>query len=402
MTTVLKFGGTSVATIDQIKNIAQNINDRHCQGEQLLIVVSAMGKSTDRLLKMIHEISTTPSKRELDMLLATGEQVTIPLLSTALKELGCNAISLTGAQAGIQTTDHHAKARIESIASELILKHLEAGTIVVVAGFQGISATGDITTLGRGGSDTTAVALAASLKAKCEIYTDVDGIYTIDPRYNSKARKLHTISYVEMLEMASLGANVLETRAIEMAHKFKVPLYVGKSHTTLPGTHIIERNNTMESTVITGVSIDNNCLMASVKHLPFSQTNIANLFMNLASKNLNVDMISIAAPYNGHVTVSFTAEKNDVIEIQEVISNMKKELETIEITTNDQIVKLSVVGIGMVSHSGVAANIFRLFAEENINYYQVTTSEISISYTILESDVQRSIEIISKAYELEQ
>lgn len=401
MITVLKFGGTSVATIDQIKNIAQNINDRHSQGEQLVIVVSAMGKSTNHLLQMIHEISATPSKRELDMLLATGEQVTIPLLSTALKELGCNAISLTGAQAGIQTTDHHAKARIESIASELILKHLEAGTIVVVAGFQGISATGDITTLGRGGSDTTAVALAVSLKGKCEIYTDVDGIYTVDPRYNSKARKLHTISYEEMLEMASLGAHVLETRAIEMAHKFKVPLYIGKSHTTLPGTHIIERNNTMESTVITGVSIDNNCLMASVKHLPFSQTNIANLFMNLASKNLNVDMISIAAPYNGHVTVSFTAEKNDANEIQEVISNMKQELETIEITTNDQIVKLSVVGIGMVSHSGVAANIFRLFAEENINYYQVTTSEISISYTILESDVQRSIKIISNAYELE-
>jgi aspartate kinase len=362
MTTVLKFGGTSVASIDQIKNIARFIKERH-ETEQIVVVVSAMGKSTDRLLKMIHEISAAPSKRELDMLLSTGEQVTIPLLSTALKEIGCNAISLTGAQAGIQTTDHHAKARIETIASELIQKHLEEGTIVVVAGFQGISATGDITTLGRGGSDTTAVALAVALKGSCEIYTDVDGIYTVDPRYNSKAKKLDTISYQEMLEMASLGANVLETRAIEMAHKFKIPLYVAKSHTHIKGTHIIERDDTMESTVITGISIDNECIMASVKHLPFSQANIAQLFVNLAAKNLNIDMISIAAPYNDHITVSFTAEKNDINEIQEVISNMKRDFNTIEITTNSEIVKLSVVGIGMVSHSGVAANIFRLFAE---------------------------------------
>ncbi len=399
MTTVLKFGGTSVASIDQIKNIARFIKERH-ETEQIVVVVSAMGKSTDRLLKMIHEISATPSKRELDMLLSTGEQVTIPLLSTALKEIGCNAISLTGAQAGIQTTDHHAKARIETIASELIQKHLEEGTIVVVAGFQGISATGDITTLGRGGSDTTAVALAVALKGSCEIYTDVDGIYTVDPRYNSNAKKLDTISYQEMLEMASLGANVLETRAIEMAHKFKIPLYVAKSHTHIKGTHIIERDDTMESTVITGISIDNECIMASVKHLPFSQANIAQLFVNLAAKNLNIDMISIAAPYNDHITVSFTAEKNDINEIQEVISNMKRDFNTIEITTNSEIVKLSVVGIGMVSHSGVAANIFRLFAEENVHYYQVTTSEISISYTILKSDVQKSIDIISDTYEL--
>lgn len=400
MTTILKFGGSSLSTIEQIKNIASHIQTRHKKGEQLVVVVSAMGKSTDILLRMMYEISDKPSKRELDMLLATGEQVTIALLSTALKELGCNAISLTGAQAGILTNDNHAKARIESITSDLIKKHLETHTIVVVAGFQGVSATGDITTLGRGGSDTTAVALAASLDGHCEIYTDVDGIYTIDPSYHAKAKKLDVISYVEMLEMASLGANVLETRAIEMAHKFKVPLYLAKSHTNRPGTHIIERNNTMESTVITGISIDNNCLMASVKHLPFTQSNIAELFTNLAKKNLNIDMISIAAPHNDHVTVSFTAEKGDVIEIQEVISNMKKVHETIEITTNDQIVKLSVVGIGMVSHSGVAANIFDLFAKEKINYYQVTTSEISISYAILESDVQRSIKIISAAYDL--
>lgn len=400
MATILKFGGTSVATIDQIKNIARIIRDRHVD-EQLVVVVSAMGKTTDKLLKMIHEISEKPSKREIDMLLATGEQVTIPLLSTALKEFGVNAISLTGPQAGIQTNDTHAKAKIETINTELIQSHLEANTVVVVAGFQGISATGDITTLGRGGSDTTAVALAVALDGTCEIYTDVDGIYTVDPRYNPNARKLNEISYEEMLEMASLGANVLETRAIEMAHKFNVPLYVAKSHTHIKGTAIVERNNTMESTVITGISIDTDCLMASVKHLPFSQGNVAELFTGLAKKNLNIDMISIAAPYNDHVTVSFTSKKEDLTDIQEVITDMKNHHNTIEITTNNEIVKLSVVGIGMVSHSGVAANIFRLFAEENIHYYQVTTSEISISYTILKSDVQKAVDIISKEYELE-
>ncbi|WP_240842780.1 aspartate kinase [Acidaminobacter sp. JC074] len=401
MPRILKFGGTSVATIDQIKKIAKFIKERH-EDEQLVVVVSAMGKTTDRLVKMIKEISETPSKRELDMLLATGEQITIPLLSTALREEKVNAISLTGAQAGIQTSDHHSKARIESINCDLIQKHLEAGTVVVVAGFQGISATGDITTLGRGGSDTTAVALAVALGGTCEIYTDVEGIYTVDPRYNKNARKLTEISYQEMLEMASLGAGVLETRAIEMAHKFKVPLYVAKTLSKTKGTSIIERTKEMESTVITGISIDTDCLMASVKHLPFSQENIAELFMNLANRQLNIDMISIAAPYNDHVTVSFTAEKDDAKDLEEVIQNMKKAHNTIEITTNNEIVKLSVVGIGMVSHSGVAANIFRLFAEENIHYYQVTTSEISISYTILKSDVERCIDIISKEYELEK
>jgi len=401
MPTVLKFGGTSVATTDQIKKIARFIKDRH-ENEQLVIVVSAMGKTTDRLVKMMHEISQTPSKRELDMLLATGEQITIPLLSSALREEKINAISLTGPQAGIQTSDHHSKARIESINCDLIKKHLEAGTVVVVAGFQGISATGDITTLGRGGSDTTAVALAVALKGTCEIYTDVEGIYTVDPRYNKNARKLTEISYDEMLEMASLGAGVLETRAIEMAHKFNVPLYVAKTLSRTKGTSITERNDEMESTVITGISIDTDCLMASVKHLPFSQKNIAELFLNLANRQLNIDMISIAAPYNDHVTVSFTAKKDDATELEEVVVQMKDAYDSIEFTTNHEIVKLSVVGIGMVSHSGVAANIFKLFAEENIHYYQVTTSEISISYTILKSDVDRCVNLISKAYNLEK
>lgn len=400
MIKVLKFGGTSVGSIDYIKRIAKTICDRHQKGEQLIVVVSAMGKTTDHLMKMMTEITDRPSKRELDMLLSTGEQVTIPLLSSALKACGCNAISLTGAQAGILTNDNHAKARIESIDIDLIKKHLEADTVVVVAGFQGVSATGDITTLGRGGSDTTAVALAAALKGQCEIFTDVEGIYTVDPRFLANAKKLDYITYQEMLEMSSLGANVLETRAVELAHKFGVPLYVAKSHSNTKGTIITERNNQMESTHITGISLDSNCMMASVKNLVFSQQNIASLFTNLANRNLNIDMISIAAPYQDHVTVSFTAEKDDLLDIQDVIATMKKEHEAIEITSNDEIIKLSVVGIGMVTNSGVAASIFKLFADHNIHYYQVTTSEISISYTVSKSDADKAIEVIADFYDL--
>ncbi len=400
MTKVLKFGGTSVGTIEKIKEVAKNVCERAQSGEKLVIVVSAMGNFTNKLVEMMYQISDTPSKRELDMLLSSGEQITIPLLSTAIKELGCNSISLTGPQAGIQTNDQHSKARIESISSELIQTHLEANTIVVVAGFQGISATGDITTLGRGGSDTTAVALAVALNGTCEIYTDVDGIYTVDPRFYKAAKKLDCISYEEMLEMASLGANVLETRAVELAHKYNIPLYVGLSNSKIPGTHIIERNTKMETTAITGISIDKNCLMASVKNLTFSQKNIAQLFTSLAAKNLLIDMISIAAPYHDHVTVSFTALKDDITEIQEVISNLKNDHPDIEITTNEEITKLSVVGIGMVSHSGVAANIFKIFADEDIKFFQVTTSEISISYTVSKEDAHKAVELISAEYNL--
>ena len=400
MITVLKYGGTSVATIEQIKKIALDVVKRTQNGEKLVIVLSAMGKSTNKLLDLIYQISDSPSKRELDMLLATGEQITIPLLSTAIKELGQNAISLTGSQAGILTNDEHAKARIESVSVELIKKHLELNTIVVVAGFQGITATGDITTLGRGGSDTTAVALSVALNAKCEIYTDVEGIYTVDPKYYENAKKIHTISYEEMLEMSSLGANVLETRAVELAYKFKIPLYLTKNNSKTTGTFITERNNTMESTALTGISIDDNCLMASVKNLIFNPNNIAELFTSIASKNLLIDMISIAAPYNDHITISFTALKENENEIKNIISKMKSDHPNIEITTNSSIVKLSVVGIGMVSHAGIAANIFRIFAENNISYYQVTTSEISISYTISKENVNKAIELISKEYRL--
>lgn len=400
MMKVLKFGGTSISSIEKIQSIANNITARSIQGEQLVIVVSAMGNSTNELLKMIYQITDSPSKRELDMLLSTGEQVTISLLSTAIRELGVNSISLTGTQAGIQTNDQHSKARIESISVDIIKKHLELDTIVVVAGFQGVTATGDITTLGRGGSDTTAVALSAALGCSCEIYTDVDGIYTVDPRYYSDARKLEKISYDEMLEMAYLGANVLETRAVELAYKHKIPLYVGLSNSDILGTQIIERTHDMESTIITGISVDKNCLMASVKNLPFSQKNISQLFSSIASKNLLIDMISIPAQYHDHVTVSFTALKEDINEIQEVISNMKVTHPDIEITTNNSIVKLSVVGIGMISHSGVAANIFKLFADNDIHYYQVTTSEISISYTVSENDVAKAVEVLTEEYGL--
>jgi len=400
MVKVLKYGGTSLASINQIKSIARDIKSRHQAGQKLVIVLSAMGKSTDQLLKMIHQISPHPSKRELDMLLATGEQVTIPLLSTALKSIGVNAISLTGGQAGIQTNDHHAKARIESIDTDLIEMHLHANTVVVIAGFQGVSATGDITTLGRGGSDTSAVALAAALNGHCEIYTDVEGIYTVDPKYYPQARQLTQVSYDEMLELASLGANVLETRAVEMAHKFSIPLYVAKSHSQEVGTHIQCKSKLLEVPLITGVSIDDQCVMASVKHLPFSPQNIATLFKALSENQINVDMIAIAAPFEDHVNVSFTAPKTDLSSVHQVVNWLSKKHQGIDITSNDQIVKLSVVGLGMVSHSGVAASIFNLFADHNIHFFQVTTSEISISYTILKGDAKKAAGLISEYFML--
>lgn len=400
MTRVLKFGGTSVETIDKIQNVANMIKENHDKGHELLVVVSAMGKATDQLHKMIHQLNDKPSKRELDMLLATGEQVTMPLLSTALKSLGVNAISLTGAQAGILTNDQHAKARIEAIDTDLIQMHLQARTVVIVAGFQGMSATGDITTLGRGGSDTTAVALAAALKGSCEIYTDVTGIYTVDPKFCPQARQLEVLSYEEMLEMASLGANVLESRAVEMAHKFDIPLYIAKSHSNLPGTHITSQGALLEMPLITGISVDDTCMMASVKHLPFSPANVAYLFDALAKRHLNIDMIAIAAPYQGHVSVSFTALKEDKLDIQNLVSNLSHKFSNIDITSNDQIVKLSVVGIGMVSHSGVAASIFNLFAQHDITFYQVTTSEISISYTLLEAHASKAAQVISEYFRL--
>lgn len=399
-TFVLKYGGTSVGTTERIKNIASQLVERKKKGHNLVVVVSAMGKTTDDLIKLSKSISENPCKRDMDMLLATGEQVSIALLSIAIKELGFDSVSLTGPQAGIETCTTHSKARINRIQNDRIVSHLEENKIVVVAGFQGININGDITTLGRGGSDTTAVSIAAVLGCPCEIYTDVDGVYSVDPRIYPEAKKLSVISYDEMLEMASTGAGILETRAIEMGHKFKVPIYIALSTGEFEGTYIKEFDQTMEKKVVTGMTIEENCLMVSISMVPFKSKNISKIFAKLAENNVLVDMISQTAPHQHFVSVSFTTLKDDKDLVDDILQELSGEIEGIQVYMDNSLVKLSVVGIGMISQSGVAAKLFEMFSDNDIDFLQVTTSEISISYTIHKTDMDKAVNVIAEAFDL--
>jgi aspartate kinase len=397
---VLKFGGTSVATTEKIRTIAEKVVRRKQSGESIIVVLSAMGKTTDHLVKMANEISPHPDKREMDMLLATGEQVTIALFTMAIKELGCEAISLTGPQVRIVTDSTHSKARINSIEKGNIIRHLQKDKIVVIAGFQGVTEDGDITTLGRGGSDTTAVSIAAVTDGFCEIYTDVDGVYSVDPRKYSKATKLKQINYDEMLEMASLGAGVLDVRAIEMGHKYRVPILIGLNTMDVEGTLIKEYDDNMETKAVTGISINENILMVSVSRIPFDTKVISRIFSKIADHNIIVDMISQTAPYDNKISLAFTVEKDDKVELTKVLSNLRKSLPDAGFSFKEDQVKLSVVGVGMISQSGVAAKLFRIFAENDIHFYQVTTSEISISYAVHKDDVSAAVELIAKSFDL--
>lgn len=401
MTTVVqKYGGTSVGTIDKIKSVARKIIEQKKRGDDIVVVVSAMGKTTDNLINMAKEISQNPCRRELDMLISTGEQVSIALLSIALKEYGFDSISLTGFQAGIMTEGFHTKAHISYINIEKVKKYLNEGKIVVVAGFQGINKNGDITTLGRGGSDTTAVALAAKLNCVCEIYTDVDGVYTVDPRLFPTAKKLDYISYEEMLEMASLGAKIMETRAVEIGQKFNVPIYIALSDGNCSGTYIKEFDVSMEEKVITGLTVSDDDLMVTISHIPYKTKNVSKIFEELANEGINIDMISQTAPSNGYVNISFTAPKDDQYIINDIMSDLKKKMKSLEITIETNITKLSVVGIGMRNQPGVAAKIFKIFANNDIEFKQVTTSEIRISYTINTKDKQKAIIAVANEFNL--
>lgn len=397
---VQKYGGTSVATTEKIKNIAKRIAQRRAKGDEVVVVVSAMGKTTDILIDMAKEIAENPDRRELDMLMATGEQVSTSLLSIALKNLGHDSVSLTGFQAGIITEGSHTKSRISDIDINRIKNCLEKNKTVVVAGFQGINEEGDITTLGRGGSDTTAVALAAKLSCPCEIYTDVDGIYTIDPRLFPTAKKLDYISYEEMMEMASLGAGVMETRSIEIGQKFNVPIYVALSNEEWPGTYIKEFDVSMENKVITGLSVSDNDMMITINHVPYKVGNVSMVFEKMANREINIDMISQTAPSHGFINISFTAPKSDRYIIEEIMEEIKEDIKGIEIDVETDITKLSVVGIGMKSQSGVAAKMFRILADNEIEFKQVTTSEIRISYTINTKDKEKAIVAIAKEFNL--
>ncbi|ADO84426.1 aspartate kinase [Ilyobacter polytropus] len=400
MRIVQKYGGTSVGTIEKIKAIAEHLIKVRKEGNEVVVVVSAMGKMTDELIKKANEITNRPDRRELDMLMSTGEQQTIALLSMALKNMGHEAVSLTGSQAGIQTTGTHTKSKIKSINNERMEKHLADGKIVIVAGFQGMNEAGDITTLGRGGSDTSAVALAGALGCQCEIYTDVDGIYTCDPRVHKGAKKIDKISYEEMMEMSNLGAGVMEVRAVELGKKFGVPIYVGRSLGEKNGTYILEKEQIMEEKLITGLSINENVLMVNLQNLYNKPQKIANIFSALGKQDVNVDMISQSQSVEDMVDISFTCPATEEDLLDKAVEIIATQNPALKISKNQDLIKVSVVGVGMISHSGVAGKLFEIFGEKNIKFYQVTTSEISISFTMDKDRKAAAVEAISEAFNI--
>lgn len=397
---VQKYGGSSLEDISKIQAIANKIHQKKLDGYSMVIVVSAMGKTTNNLISMANSICDNPCGRELDMLMSTGEQISSALLSIALKKLGQDSISLTGFQAGIHTKGMHTKNKIKDIKIEKVKSYLEDGKVVVVTGFQGVNERGDITTLGRGGSDTTAVALASKLNCNCEIYTDVDGIYSIDPKIYPTATKLEYISYEEMLEMASLGATVMEPRAVEIGQKYNVPIYVALNTGQYKGTYIKEFDANMEEKIITGLTTSDEDLMVTINQVPYNTKNVSNIFQFLSDKDINIDMISQTAPANNHVNISFTAPKSDICVIRKILTQLKESLPDITIQLDEDITKISVIGLGMRNQSGVAAKMFKIFADNDIAFKQVTTSEIRISYTINTVDKDKAIVSIANAFNL--
>ncbi len=386
MLIVQKYGGTSVANPDRIKNVAKRVKQYRDKGDQVVVVVSAMSGVTDNLIKMAKEIMPLPNEREMDMLLATGEQTTIALTAIALHALDIQATSLTGAQAGIVTDGVHTKAKIQNITPKAVHELLDAGNVVIVAGFQGQTSEGNITTLGRGGSDLTAIALAAALKADlCQIYTDVDGVYTADPRIVPTAKKLPEISYDEMLELAGLGAKVMQSRSVEFAKKFGVVFEVRSSLNDNPGTIVKEETPSMEGVVIRGVSLDKNQAKVTLVAVPDKPGVASLVFKSIADANINVDMIVQNISHGAGVPatdLSFTVDKPELLKAKKVIEGLKKEIGYKEVIANEGIGKLSIVGVGMRSHPGVAAKMFDTLAKADVNIDMISTSEIKISVVV--------------------
>jgi aspartate kinase len=406
---VQKYGGTSVGSVERIRNVARRVARFHGQGHQLVVVPSAMAGETNRLLGLARNLSADPDPRELDVVAATGEQVTIGLLSIALQDMGLKARSYTGAQVRILTDSAHTKARIMDIDDARMRADLEAGTIVVVAGFQGVDAHGNITTLGRGGSDTSAVALAAALKAdECQIYTDVDGVYTADPRIVPEARRLDTITFEEMLELASQGSKVLQIRSVEFAGKYLVKLRVLSSFedpdATSKGTLItFEEDDTMEQAIISGIAYNRDEAKVSVMGVE-DRPGVAYAILGpIADANIDVDMIVQNIGASGHTDFSFTVHRNEYQKALDVLNREKgRGFEAREIIGDNRIAKVSAVGIGMRSHVGLASKMFRALASENINIQMISTSEIKIAVVIDEKYVELAVRVLHKAFELEK
>jgi aspartate kinase len=399
---VQKYGGTSVGNIDKIKAVAKRVIDTHEQGNQMVVVLSAMAGQTDGLIDLAHELSPEPDPRELDVLMSTGEQVSVALFAIAVRSLGHDARSLLGFQVPIRTDHIYGKARIHEVETQRIMDELNGGRIVTVAGFQGMDDQWDITTLGRGGSDTTAVALAAALKADvCEIFTDVDGIYTTDPNICPKARRMDKISYEEMLEMASLGAKVLEIRSVEFAKKFDVPVHVRSTFTMDRGTMVVAETKEMEKVMVSGVAYNKNEARITVKKVPDRPGIASQVFKPVYQSGIVVDMIVQNTSEDGLTDMTFTVPKPDFYKTMKLVSDTAKSIGAEKVLGDEDIAKVSIIGVGMRSHAGVAQKMFETLAQQNINIMMISTSEIKVSCVIEEKYTELAVRELHSAFGLE-
>ena len=398
---VQKYGGTSVGDIDRIKNVARRVLKTHQAGNQVVVVVSAMAGETNRLVGLSKQILEIPEGREYDVLVSTGEQVTIALLAMTFQAMGLSAVSYLGHQVKILTDDAFSKARIVSVDSQNIHRDLSEGKIVVVAGFQGVDAAGNVTTLGRGGSDTTAVAIAAALKADaCQIFTDVDGVYTTDPNLCSDAKKIDRISYEEMLEMASTGAKVLQIRSVELGAKYKVPIEVLSSFNDNPGTLVTGEEPTMERQMVTGVSFQKDEAKIAIRQVPDKPGIAGRVFAPISEANINVDMIVQNVSKDGTTDLTFTVPKSDLKKALQIIEKHAQEIGAKNVEASENIAKISVIGLGMRSHAGIASKMFTALADENINIQMISTSEIKISIIVDAKYTELAVRVLHSAFEL--
>ena len=400
---VQKFGGTSVGSIEKIRNVAKRVIEKQREGNRMVVVLSAMSGETDRLIGMAHEMQAIPDPRELDALVSTGEQVTVSLFAMAVKAAGSDAVSLLGDQVAIRTDHMHTRARIADIDAGRILRHLDEGKIVTVAGFQGVTEDGDITTLGRGGSDTTAVALAAALEADaCEIFTDVEGVFTTDPNICEKARKIDAICYDEMLELASLGAKVLDIRAVSLAKRFKVPVHVRSTFTNTIGTWVVEEEKIMESMLVSGVTYSKKEACITVRKVPDQPGIAAKIFLPISDAGILVDMIIQNAHEGGLTDMTFTVPKADYARTMEILGGVAKEIRAESVTGDQDIAKVSIVGVGMRNHSGIASTMFQIMSREGINMMMVSTSEIKVSVVIADKYAELAVRALHDAFALDK
>jgi len=401
---VQKYGGTSVGTPERIQKVADRVIRAKQGGNQVIVVVSAMAGKTDELLRLANEISSSPDPREMDVLLATGEQVSIALLSMAIREGGVPSVSYLGNQAGILTDRMYGRARIRDIRADAMKKDLDSGKVVVLAGFQGIDDANNITTLGRGGSDTTAVAIAAALHADvCEIYTDVEGVFTTDPNIYHKARKIDRISYDEMLEMSSMGAKVLQIRSVEFAKKYNVSLHVRSSFSDLPGTIVCQEDEAMENVLVSGVTYNKNEAKITIKKIPDRPGIAARVFSEISKSGIVVDMIiQTPSSKDGHANLAFTVPSTDYARTLKMIQKLGKELEAGDVVGNEDVAKISIIGVGMRSHTSIASKMFVALASEGVNIIMISTSEIKISCLINAKYTELAVRALHDTFELDK